>query len=263
MPGGGTITIRSSRCRIDDGAAAAVTDARSGRFICLSVGDTGEGMDRATADQIFEPFYSTKETGTGLGLSVVYGIVKGHEGWLNVRTEPGCGTTMEVYLPAVESDDAEDGPKAATQRRRAHDGARILLVEDEETVRSFARSVLLRGGYEVHEAVDTGDAMRVFMREQGRFHLVLSDVVLPDGNGVDLVEEMLALQPGLPVILSSGYTDEESQWPLIRKRGYPFLPKPYRLDALLDLVATVLDKAAAATGSDRPDDPKGIDDPLS
>jgi PAS domain S-box-containing protein len=241
MPEGGSISIRTENVEVDEHQAELNPDARAGRFVCLSVQDTGVGMDRDTMDQIFEPFFTTKGPagGTGLGLSVVYGNIKQHEGWIHVYSEPGRGSTFRIYLPASSQEVVENAPQ-----ERVGDaipdgsGERILLVEDEEVVRRFAVRALRQRGYEVLEAGTAEEAFETFEKESGDFELVFSDVVLPGKSGVQLVDELLARKPALTILLASGYADQKSQWPVIRERGFRFLQKPYSVN---DLLATIRD----------------------
>jgi CheY-like chemotaxis protein len=206
------------------------------------VEDTGVGMDKSIIEHIFEPFFSTKEAGrgTGLGLSVVYGIVSQHEGWIDVHSRPGEGARFEVFLPAVlktaSTDMNEDMPAHGPRGK----GERILLVEDEAGVRDFAGLALRSSGYHVTEAVSAEEAIDLFTRKQGRFDLVFSDVVLAGKSGVQLAEEIGSLSPSTPVLLTSGYTDDRSQLVEIRKRDLPFLQKPYALGDLLVAVGVAI-----------------------
>ncbi len=244
MPNGGSLTIRTENVLLDEEYCRVALEARPGKFVCLSVEDTGVGMSKNITQHIFEPFFTTKEAGkgTGLGLSVVYGIVKHHEGWINVSSIFGRGSTFRIYLPA-SSEKSEDEERRADPFHYLHgSGERILLVEDEEGVRSFASEVLRESGYSVAEAANVHDALEIFEREKGDFHLILSDVVLPDKSGLHLVDQLLSYKPDLRVLLSSGYSDQKSQWRLIQEREFRFLQKPYALADLLQAVKDVMDK---------------------
>ena len=238
MPDGGTLTIITETVELGDDECVDLPESRPGRFVRLSVEDTGVGMDTETIARIFEPFFSTKgpARGTGLGLAVVYGIVKQHGGWLSVESDSDRGSTFHVYLPASgEAIDGEPG-RVPSIIGLAGSGERILVVEDEHTVRDFATKVLRRNGYVVFEAETVTEALGLLEREQEQFALVFSDVVLPDRSGVQLAEHLSRTNPSLPVLLSSGHTDEKSQWKAIRDRGLPFLEKPYSLPDLLRAV---------------------------
>jgi PAS domain S-box-containing protein len=240
MPEGGKLTIATKEVTLDERACAAIHDARPGSFVCLSIEDTGSGIEREVIDQIFEPFFSTKgpTKGTGLGLAVVYGIIRQHGGWINVYSEPNQGTAFKVYLPSVGSAQtapADGAAESATGAARGT-GQRILLVEDEEAVRNLASRALRENGYTVFEAGAYEEAIELFERERGKFDLIFSDIVLPDKSGIRLIDDLLSRRPGLRVLVSSGYTDQKSQWPVIQEKGFRFLQKPY---SIVDLLGTI------------------------
>ena len=242
MPQGGTITIRTQNVHIDEEYCKTHKDARPGAFACLSITDTGTGMDPGTMEHIFEPFFTTKEVGkgTGLGLSVVYGIVKQHEGWIVVESRPGGGTTFKMYLPSsyvkVERKAAE---KVSIEKFKGK-GERILVVEDQDEVRSLAIDVLKGNGYAVFPAENAKKARELFAQEKGGFDLVFSDVVLPDVSGIRLFEE-LSTGRNLRVLFSSGYSDDKAGLGVIKEKNYSFLQKPYSVQALLVAVREALD----------------------
>jgi two-component system cell cycle sensor histidine kinase/response regulator CckA len=236
MQDGGLITIKTDRILISEENRTEQTDASPGDYIKFSVIDTGTGMDAETQNHIFEPFFSTKEfgKGSGLGLSVVYGIVQQHKGWIHVTSDVDKGSVFEVYLPLVTMRRAEKKTQQEIQSILAMGhGERIMVIEDEDSVRHFAMRALSRGGYTVFTASNEQEAMEVFNREQGNLHLIFSDVVLPNMNGIKLIEKLLILNPEIKVLMSSGYTDQKSQWKIIREKGYPFLQKPYTFETLL------------------------------
>jgi len=242
MPRGGRITIRTENAEVEGSRVHHVHDARAGKFVCLKVTDTGTGMDRSIQARVFEPFFTTKgPEGTGLGLSVVYGIVKQHEGWIEVESAPGAGSTFSIFLPACFE---TAGPEA--KARNSCDGyrgrgQRILLVEDEISVKKVFLRMLTEHGFEVFAASTAEDALDIFRREKGRFDLVFSDVVLPDRSGIRLVEELLSLKPELKVLISSGYTMEDSDWQIIQTRGHNFLQKPYSFPDLMNVLRGILE----------------------
>lgn len=235
MPGGGRLSICTGNAEMTPAMAAKIPESRPGRFVKLTVQDTGIGMTPETLSRIFEPFFSTKGPGkgTGLGLSVVYGIVKQHEGWIGVTSVPGKGSTFEVYLPAVSEPVPPGTEHPDVQIDLKGEGERIMLVEDEKSVQEHTVKALVRSGYRVTHASNGEEAVKLFEKEGGRFDLIFSDVVLPGQSGIELVEKLLMKKPGIKVILSSGYTDQKSQWPVIRSKGYRFLQKPYSLNDLL------------------------------
>lgn len=242
MPDGGLLTIKTENMVLDEDYTKFIPYARPGNFVRLSVEDTGIGMDEEIIEQIFEPFFSTKEVGegTGLGLSVVYGIVKEHKSWINVYSESGSGTTFKIYFPAFSGKAEEKTEKKISLKDIQGNGERILLVEDEEKVREMAGIALGKNGYVVVEAQNTKDAMDIFAREDGRFHLIFSDVVLPGDSGLTLVEHLLSHNPGLKVLMCSGYTNNKAQKKVMQEKGILFLQKPYSLPDLFQAIKSVL-----------------------
>ncbi len=242
MTGGGVLRIVTENVQLDAMAAAVLPEARAGRFVVLAVADTGSGIDAEQLPRIFEPFYTTKAAGkgTGLGLAVVYGIVKQHDGWIAVASEPGQGATFKVFLPATSAG-AVTAVAATEKTVPRGKGERILVVEDEELVRRLMEETLSAGGFEVFSAASVEEALALYQRLAGRVDLLVSDVVLPGHrNGLDLADALRREQPRLPVLLSSGYTDRRSRWPLIVERGFAFLQKPFSTTALLQAVAETL-----------------------
>lgn len=245
MSDGGTLTLHTENVTFTEDDCRGVPGARAGDFVRLSVSDTGTGMDEDTVARVFEPFFSTKgpAKGTGLGLSVVYGIVQQHHGWICVDSRPGTGTTFNVYLPAVpESSESREPGVTSSDERAGGGGERILVVEDERTVRDLAVRALRQSGYEVLEASTVSDALAVIEKEHGGIDLVFSDVVLPDRSGVQLARTLSSSRPGIPVLLSSGHTDDRSQYAAIQEGAIPFLPKPYTLLQLLSVVRKTVDR---------------------
>lgn len=236
MPDGGSLVIKTENVTISKSDSRGVHGAKLGRFVRLSITDSGIGMGKETIEHIFEPFFTTKakSKGTGLGLSTVYGIVKQSGGWINVYSELGRGSTFKTYLPIISSD--LEG-KAKVETPVAEDlngnGERILLVEDEEAIRNATQRLLIEHNYQVSSTDSAERALAVFNQEEGNYQLVISDVVLPGKSGVELIEHLLALKPELQVLLSSGYADEKSRWSTIRDKKYPFIQKPYNTEKLL------------------------------
>lgn len=245
MPEGGKLTIKTENVTLDKDHCQVVPEARPGKFVCLSVVDTGAGMDEETIQHIFEPFFATRKDGkdTRLGLPVAYGIVKQHEGWISVHSEPGKGSTFKVYLPA-HSVKPEDKPKEPISRRKFRaSGKRILMVEDERNIRKVFAKALRESGYIVHEAGSAKEALDIFEREQNEFHLVFSDAVLPGETGLQLIDQLLSRQPELPILLSSGYTANQSRGFVVRERELPFLQKPYNVKQLLRAIREAIGSA--------------------
>ncbi|MEW6359326.1 MAG: ATP-binding protein [Planctomycetota bacterium] len=236
MPDGGTLTIKTDLATVTERDLARMPAARPGQFVRIRVQDTGVGMDPETIPRIFEPFFSTKEKGkgTGLGLSVVYGIVTSHGGWTHVESQPGHGATFEVFLPA-DLDAVPQGASAAIPSEMPKGkGERILVVEDEDEVRLVATRTLSEYGYEVVSVASAQEAVRAFQDLRGQVDLLFSDVVLPGEDGIWLIDALRSQKPDLGVLLASGYSDDKSQWPAIRRRGFHFINKPYKVSDLLN-----------------------------
>ena len=243
MPTGGVLTVETSDVALtEDDDARSSFDVRPGRYVQMVVRDTGHGMDAATLDRVFEPFFTTKPMGqgTGLGLSTVYGIVKQSGGYVWVDSAPGAGTTVRICLPRVDA--PASAPRDRGTARPAGGGHEtVLLVEDDDTVRALTRRVLDRQGYQVLEARNGVEALRIAEPELSRIHLVISDVVMPELGGRQLVERLREIRPELPVLLMSGYTDDAIVRHGITESGEPFLPKPFTTDALARKVRAILD----------------------
>jgi signal transduction histidine kinase/CheY-like chemotaxis protein len=246
-PSGSEIRISARNRHLDedlrdqDDVRERHEDAREGDYVVLAVEDDGEGIPAKQLEQIFEPFFTTKAegAGTGLGLSVVYGIIEQHGGWINVHSEPGRGTTFQINLPATALEPGNDSGQETGQRYLGS-GERILFVEDEKGVRTLGVRVLRDHGYDVVAAPDASCARDIFDEAHGRFDIVVSDVVLPDRSGVLLVKELQERQPGLKVLLASGYTAHRSNLDRIHDEAIPFIQKPYPIADLLRTIQSLL-----------------------
>jgi PAS domain S-box-containing protein len=250
MSSGGTIYVETTMLVLDADAAREHVDARPGRFVCLSITDTGCGMTPEIAGRVFEPFFTTKEVGrgTGLGLSSVHGIVQQHDGWIQVATQPGKGSTFKIFLPASESTpDETSGPEPISQNATCGAGEAVLLVEDEPSVRELARLTLEQGGYRVFEAADGPEALNVWDKCPVHIDLLVTDMVMPKGvTGTALAKTLVNKDPGLRAIITSGYSSENAndEEPLIP--GGRFLSKPYDPLTLLRTVKLSLHNGAGA-----------------
>ncbi|MGA0605332.1 ATP-binding protein [Phenylobacterium sp. VNQ135] len=241
-PPGGMIRVETRRCRVD---AGEVEELEPGDYLCVGVHDTGSGMDAATAARVFEPFFTTKAPGkgTGLGLSQVYGFARQSGGSAVVDSEPGKGATVHLYLPLSDAPVAQPEEPAAPQPERGP-GLRVLLAEDDAQVGELVEALLADLGHSIVRRPDAAAALQV-LAAGIEVDLLLTDLIMPgDMNGVDLAREAVRLRPGLPVILSSGYTGEAldpvdgAPWPLLRK--------PYGSDQLAQAIADVLPDASRA-----------------
>ena len=241
MPQGGQLTIETADVELDEEYARAQRDARPGPHVMLAITDSGTGMDAVTRARIFELYFTTKELGrgTGLGLSTVYGIVKQSGANIWVYSEPGFGTTFKVYLPRADKELAAPRPPSPEPVAAAGHET-ILLVEDDDGVRGFVRTVLAEAGYTVLEAEDARRALEVSARHGEPIHLLLTDVVMPRMGGRALAERMLALRPSVRVIYMSGYTDDAIVRHSVLDPGTEFIEKPLAPGALLARIRAVL-----------------------
>jgi signal transduction histidine kinase/ActR/RegA family two-component response regulator len=248
MPAGGTLTVSLDAVTIDAAAAQKNSEAREGKFIRLRVADTGCGMDAVTLAHIYEPFFTTKEIGkgTGLGLATVYGIVKQHDGWIEVNSEPGKGTAFSVFLP-VEESFIEPKDEEIEHPHSVPGGAEtILVVEDEQVLREMACDILQSYGYKIMEANSGREALTIWKEAGIRVDLLLTDLVMPEGvSGVDLAERLLDDRPDLKIIFTSGYTAGEINPELLARSQAHFLQKPYTHAQLAKMVRNCLDRNIA------------------
>jgi two-component system, cell cycle sensor histidine kinase and response regulator CckA len=249
MTRGGALIIGIETVRVDENYIETHPEAHVGNFVRLRVTDNGCGMDGSTLLHIFEPFFTTKDIGkgTGLGLATVYGIVKQHDGWLEVASEPGQGTTFDIFFPAgnetaiaIEKETAPVAPVTGGTET-------ILVVEDEPVLREMARDILESCGYKILEASSGKDALEVWSRNTAQIDLLLTDMVMPEGvSGVELAEKLLVAQPGLKIIFTSGYTADEVSPEVLARMHAQFLQKPYSHASLAKIIRDCLDKKMIA-----------------
>jgi CheY-like chemotaxis protein len=247
MPEGGRIIITTAPVAVTEAEARRNAEARAGNFVCLRVTDTGCGMDDATLKRIFEPFFTTKEAGkgTGLGLATVYGIVRQHQGWVTVESEPGRGSTFCVFLPAAAATaNAARAEAKAQPLPRGHET--ILLVEDEASLRQTTASFLRRCGYRVLEGTSGRDALAAWNQHGQEIDLLLSDMVMPGGmNGLQLALKLRSEKPRLKTIVTSGYSRELVRQNDLVSQGVIFLAKPCPPGELAQAVRRCLDQSPA------------------
>jgi signal transduction histidine kinase/CheY-like chemotaxis protein len=241
MPHGGKLMLTTSNVELDEAFASKHSPTISGSYALLTVTDTGTGMDKETQARLFEPFFTTKgkDQGTGLGLAVVYGVVKQSGGYIWVDSEPGAGTTFKIYLPRVH---------AALQEARINEDSAsslqgfetILLVEDEESLRELTRDLLVQEGYTVLVASNGAQALKIAQEHQSNIRLLLTDVVLPGMRGPEVAATIAPLCPAMKILFMSGYTDYSVAVNGELEAGTFFLPKPCTRVALLSKVRQVL-----------------------
>ena len=241
MPDGGTVTVRASASVLTPEDCSSGQDGTPGHYCLLEVIDTGVGMDESTIERIFEPFFTTKgrAEGSGLGLATTYGIVKQNSGFIQVRSHLGCGSTFRVFLPMRDGVEATDERPVVGDIPRGHEC--ILLVEDEDTVRELASTVLRQWGYQVLEARHADEAVRIWRKERETIDLLLTDVIMPGSDGRKLSKLLRKERPDIPVLFMSGYDDK-----MMNRRGElgdmpNFIPKPFTAQKLTVKVREVLD----------------------
>jgi PAS domain S-box-containing protein len=245
MPEGGHLIIGTERKEIDRAYIRTHGYGKPGEYVFISISDSGAGMDDETREKIFEPFFTTKEVGkgTGLGLAMVYGTVKQHNGHISCYSEPGKGTTFKIYIPLYKGEAIETATQWAAPTTTSMEGTEtILIAEDDSDVRKLTEDVLKRFGYTVIEAVDGEDAIRAFKENKEKIQLLLLDVIMPKKNGKEAYDEMKKIRPDIKVLFISGYTAN-----IIHKRGMlevglDFILKPVSPTELLRKVREVLDK---------------------
>jgi two-component system, NtrC family, sensor kinase len=244
MPQGGRLLIQTGEKEITEENVRRNPKARLGRFACLNVSDTGCGIAPQVLAHLFEPFFTTKEPGkgTGLGLATVYGIVKQHEGWVEVESEPGNGTAFKVFLP-LSSKTAELAVSLEAETKITGGSETILLVEDEPAVRRLARGILLRHGYRVYEAGSGVEALSVWKEHGAEVELLLTDMVMPGGlSGRELARRLRETKSNLKVAYTTGYSLDAMAKDCALQEGLNFLPKPYSPQKLAQIVRHCLDE---------------------
>jgi PAS domain S-box-containing protein len=239
---GGKVIIETGSITFDEAFCAGHTGFVPGEFVLLAVSDNGCGMDRQTLENVFEPFFTTKEgeKATGLGLSTVYGIVKQNDGFLNVYSEPGHGTTFKIYLPALEKQASQKG-RGREESRDLSGTETILLVEDEESLLDLGKAILTHYGYRVLTAHNPAEALAIARSYLGPIHLLVTDVVMPGMNGLELRNQLAQLHYEFKSLYMSGYTANVIAHQGILKEGMNFLQKPFSVRTLAEKVRDVLD----------------------
>ncbi len=244
MPRGGTLLLRTDDAELDEAYVARHPGASRGRHVAFSVQDTGDGMDADTLTRIFDPFFTTKDhgKGTGLGLSTVWGIVTQSGGTVSVKSSLGAGARFELHFPVVEAGLKDQVPSAAAPKVRAGSET-ILVVEDEEQVRTLMCSVLHRAGYRVIQASDGKQGLEVARMHEGRIHLLLTDVIMPNMNGTELAKALVHSRPDTKVLFVSGYTENAEIHQGVFEEEATLLAKPIAPQDLLREVRAALDRS--------------------
>jgi CheY-like chemotaxis protein len=244
MPAKGALTIETGRMVLDESFLSAHGYGLIGEYAMITVSDTGIGMDKETRRRIFEPFFTTKEQGkgTGLGLATVYGIVKSHDGFINVYSEPGKGTVFHIYIPLVRTGASEAEPEKQEPALLAGGTETILLAEDDAILRKMTCTVLKHMGYTVIEAENGQEAVEKFIENKDIIRLVILDGIMPKMNGKEAHKEISALVPGVRCIFMSGYAEDIFTKDGILLAEVTFLSKPVTPSVLLGKVREVLDQ---------------------
>jgi nitrogen-specific signal transduction histidine kinase len=246
MPQGGAFTISTEPVMLDEEFTSSHGLGMPGRYAMISVSDTGSGMDEGTRQRIFEPFFTTKEVGkgTGLGLSVAYGIIKQHEGYINVYSEPGIGTTFRIYLPVIASwpNEEKEQPATKTPERGTET---ILLAEDDEKVRNLFLTGLRNFGYTVIEAADGEDAVQKYREHKDRIELLIFDLIMPKKSGKEAYDEIRKIEPDMKILFVTGYSPDIVRVRASLENPAAIIYKPFSSMDLLNKVRSILDEDKA------------------
>jgi len=252
MPGGGSLTIETTDVELENSSFHDEV-MMDGRYVMLAITDTGDGMTQETQQRLFEPFYTTKETGkgTGLGLSTTYGIVKQSKGYIWVYSELGRGTTFKVYLPCANGDVPAQASSLVVTALEKSGSETVLLVEDEGGVRQLSKRILVKAGYRVLESANGDDAEKLFLEHADSIDLVVTDVIMPGCGGPELLGRLRVRAPATKVLYMSGYTDQSAMNVGI-DRDLPFVQKPFTAAELVRQVRETLDRGAVVRASALP-----------
>ncbi len=243
MPGGGRLIIETANAALDQDFVRTHTRAKPGKYVLMTVSDTGTGMDKETLQHVFEPFFTTKEVGkgTGLGLGSAYGIVKAHGGYITCYSEPGQGTTFKIYWPAAEQGEIEPVEKQ-TEQAVSQDGTEtILVVDDDDQIRELTSEILEDSGYQVISAESGEQALEIFRKKAKDIDLVLMDLNMPGMGGSKCTRKMITLDPSVRVLVASGYSVNGHGKAAFEFGAKDFISKPFQADQLLAKVRQVLD----------------------
>ena len=259
IDGPGHIILRTANLTYRPEESCASSPVPPGEYVELTVSDNGRGMDAATQQRVFDPFFTTKPSGrgTGLGLAMVFAIIQQHGGHIEVSSTPGKGSAFRILLPRTQRR-SDPRPAAAEATAFRQGGGTVLFVDDEESLRTLGRAVLESAGHKVIEAADGQEAVEIFERQPSEIGLVILDLTMPRKSGWEAFEEIRRLRSSVAVVVSTGYSLEGGQETALRRGARAFLPKPYRAQELLQVVAGVLDEPAEPeTGMEPGDDNPG------
>jgi two-component system cell cycle sensor histidine kinase/response regulator CckA len=242
MPEGGRLVFETKNVRLDEEYCRTHLETKPGEYVLLTVSDTGHGMEKEILDRVFEPFFTTKDRGegTGLGLSMVFGIVKSHDGHITCHSKPGAGTVFKIYFPVVEME--IDWDPAVTTQMPSFGSETILLVDDEKSIRDLGKEVLTSVGYKVLTASNGREALDIYAKAKGEISLVILDLIMPEMGGKECFKELRKINPRLKVLISSGLSADPSTTELLKMGARSFVSKPFRMKELLGQVRKVLDE---------------------
>ena len=252
MPDGGALSIETANVQLDEAYAQQNIDARAGDFVRISVSDTGIGMDHETLKHIFEPFFTTKEMGkgTGLGLATIYGIVTQNQGFINVYSESGLGSTFTIYLPRTKDANQEDAPE---KNAPLTGSGTVLIVEDDPVLLSMTTDMLEQMGYTVITALDPEQAIRLCIDAGIKIDMIITDIIMPNMNGKQMVEQIIQVRPDIRVLYISGYTSDIIAQKGVLDKGMHFLMKPFNMRTLSEKVKEILCGASQQKNPDTAD----------
>jgi two-component system, cell cycle sensor histidine kinase and response regulator CckA len=245
MQDGGKLIIETDNVILDSTYCATHIEAKPGRYVLLAVSDTGHGIDKKTLEHIFEPFFTTKGPGqgTGLGLAMVYGIVKHHGGYTTCYSEPGVGTTFKIYFHAIVSQVLSEKPKEIETPQGGTET--ILLVDDEETIRDVGRDLLESVGYQVITAGTGQDALEIYRARGDSIALVILDLIMPEMGGKECLEELIKIDPEVRTLICSGHSPNGAAKTALKTGAKGFIGKPYNSTEMLSGIRKILDSNQA------------------
>jgi signal transduction histidine kinase/ActR/RegA family two-component response regulator len=250
MAEGGKLVIECRNTILDENYCRRYLDVRPGEFVWLRISDNGKGMDKQTLEHIFEPFFTTKKSGqgTGLGLAMVYGIVKNHGGHITCESEPAKGTTFNIYFPIIQETELPHPERRKGKAKSSHGEETILLVDDEDYLRDLGRRMLTKFGYTVLTAADGETAVQLYREKGPQISLVILDLIMPGIGGKNCLDLILKDDPSARVIVASGYAVEPSTLRELELKSYGIITKPFELNQMLNVVRRTLDEKILSPG---------------